>query len=38
VTREYRDYLEDILNAIDETAEFTAEQSFEALETNGGDA
>ncbi len=28
---EYRDYLEDILTAIDETAEFTNNLSFEGL-------
>jgi uncharacterized protein with HEPN domain len=29
MTREYRDYVQDILQAIDETAEFTAGLSFE---------
>jgi uncharacterized protein with HEPN domain len=31
VKREYRDYLEDILTAIDESAEFTRDISFEAF-------
>jgi len=31
VTREYRDYVEDILNAIDEVAEFTAGMSYEVF-------
>lgn len=31
MTRDYRDYLEDILTAIDETIEFTAGMSFEAF-------
>jgi len=31
VTRDYRDYLDDILTSIDETAEFTADMSFESF-------
>ncbi|MBN1866663.1 DUF86 domain-containing protein [Candidatus Sumerlaeota bacterium] len=31
MTRDYRDYLEDILSSIDETAAFTADLSFEAF-------
>jgi uncharacterized protein with HEPN domain len=31
VTQEYHDYLQDILDAIDETAEFTADISFETF-------
>ena len=34
MTRDYRDYLEDILQSMDETAEFIADMSFEVLEQN----
>jgi uncharacterized protein with HEPN domain len=32
VTRDYRDYLEDILQSMDEIAEFTVDMSFESFE------